>query len=81
MTTLLLANYVRLDCGRNTFGDSISSAIYDFSDYFQYREVNGEPAILIQKNTTIIDLQKRFVGYLPIDVLSILVNEIQKLVA
>ena len=64
-----------------TFGDSISSAIYDFSDYFQYREVNGEPAILIQKNTTIIDLQKRFVGYLPIDVLSILVNEIQKLVA
>ena len=39
------------------------------------------PAILIQKNTTIIDLQKRFVGYLPIDVLSILVNEIQKLVA
>ena len=25
-----------------TFGDSISSAIYDFSDYFQYREVNSK---------------------------------------
>ena len=76
-----LSNTNGVDAIILTFGDSISSAIYDFSDYFQYREVNGEPAILIQKNTTIIDLQKRFVGYLPIDVLSILVNEIQKLVA
>lgn len=64
-----------------TFGDSISSAIYDFSDYFQYREIKGEPSILIQTNATISDLQKRFVGYLPVDVLRILVNGIPKLVA
>lgn len=64
-----------------TAGDSISMAIYNFSDYFLYEEVDGVPAIRIQKDTTIDNLESRFVGYLPVEVLSALIGEISKIVA
>ena len=64
-----------------TSGDSISAAIFDFSDYFQYKEMDGVPAIEIHKDITITDLENRFVGYLPVDVLGVLLKEINKMVA
>ena len=62
-------------------GDSISAAIFDFSDYFQYKEIGGTPAIVIHKDTTIADLENRFVGYLPVDILGVLLKEINEIVA
>lgn len=70
-----------LDAVILTSGDSISVAIFDFSDYFQYKEIDGAPAIVIHKDTTITDLENRFVGYLPVDVLGVLIKEIDKMVA
>lgn len=53
--------------------DQVASAIYDFSDYFEYdREINS---IRIVKTKKIEDLESRFVGYLPFGVLSFLVNK------
>ncbi len=70
-----------LDAIIMTSGDSISAAIFDFSDYFHYKEINGNPAIEIQKDTTITDLENRFVGYLPVNVLGVLLDEINKVIA
>lgn len=70
-----------LDAIIMTSGNSISAAIFDFSDYFQYKEIDGAPAIEIHKDTTIADLENRFVGYLPVDILGVLVKEIDKMVA
>ena len=70
-----------LDAVILTSGDSISAAIFDFSDYFKYDDPDGKPTILIQKDTTITDLEKRFVGYLPVNILSVLLEEINRMVA
>lgn len=52
--------------------DHMTSAIYDFSDYFDFdKETNS---IQIVKTKDINDLESRFIGYLPFDVLSFLVN-------
>lgn len=64
-----------------TSGSSISTAIFDFSDYFKCEEIDGNPAIFIQKDTTITDLENRFVGYLPVDILGALIEEIDRMVA
>ena len=52
--------------------DQLASALFDFSDYFDYNE--GEQTICIKKSKQITDLASRFVGYLPWDVLSFLVQ-------
>ena len=52
--------------------DQVASAIYDFSDYFEYNK--EEDAIYIVKTKNIEDLESRFMGYLPFNVLSFLVN-------
>lgn len=52
--------------------DQVASAIYDFSDYFEYDR--GINSIRIVKTKKIEDLESRFIGYLPFSVLSFLVN-------
>lgn len=52
--------------------DQMASALYDFSDYFGYDEVNK--TVFIKQTKQITDLASRFVGYLPWDVLSFLVE-------
>ena len=57
--------------------DQLSMAIFGFSDYFEY---NSDQ----RKISIIFDLENRFIGYLPFDVLIFLVdatdNAVQKLV-
>lgn len=52
--------------------DQLSTAIYDFSDYFQYDPDQQE--IFIVKTKKISDLESRFIGYLPFNVLTFLVE-------
>lgn len=70
-----------LDAVILTSGDNISAAIFDFSDYFKYDDSDGKPTIFIQKDTTITDLENRFVGYLPVKILGVLLEEINRMVA
>lgn len=52
--------------------EQVASAIYNFSDYFEFdRELN---AIRIVKTKKVEDLENRFMGYLPFSVLSFLVK-------
>lgn len=54
--------------------EQVATAIYDFSDYFEYdRETD---AIKVVKTKKIEDLESRFMGYLPFDVLSFLVKRL-----
>lgn len=67
-----------------TSSDKINTAIYDFSDYFEYIETDGDtsnPMIRIRKNTPITQLEKRFVGYLPVDIIKMLTAKIEEFVA
>ncbi len=52
--------------------DQLSTAIFDFSDYFEYDANNQE--IHIVKTKKISDLESRFIGYLPFSVLVFLVE-------
>ncbi len=52
--------------------EHVVSAIYDFSDYFSYDQKTN--SIYIVKTKNIDDLESRFMGYLPFDVLRFLVN-------
>lgn len=52
--------------------EQVATAIYDFSDYFEYdRETD---AIKIVETKQIEDLESRFMGYLPFNILSFLVK-------
>lgn len=52
--------------------EHVVSAIYDFSDYFEFdRKTNS---IYVVKTKNIEDLESRFIGYLPFNVLRFLVN-------
>lgn len=67
-----------------TSGDKISAAIYDFSDYFEYAETETpvrEPMIRIRKNIPITQLKSRFIGYLPLEVIDVLMRKIPEFVA
>ena len=52
--------------------EQVANALYDFSDYFEYDDANN--SIYIVKTKNIDDLESRFMGYLPFEVLSFLVN-------
>ena len=52
--------------------DQLTTALFDFSDYFDYNE--NDKTICIKKSKKITDLASRFVGYLPWDVLAFLVQ-------
>lgn len=58
--------------------DQISTAMYDFSDYFEYNDVNK--TICIKQTKQVADLASRFVGYLPWEVMSFLVKTTNKFV-
>ena len=67
-----------------TSGDRITSAIYNFSDYFEYDEIGDDipkPIIRIKKTATCEDLEQRFMGYLPLTVLQLLRETMLELVA
>lgn len=67
-----------------TSGLNISNAIYDFSDYFEYMEPaspNDEPMIRVRKGIPISRLEQRFIGYLPLEVVRVLLTELPKFVA
>ena len=57
----------------------VVTALYDFSDYFEYDRENG--SIRIVKTKNIKDLESRFIRYLPFNVLSFLVKITQQFVA
>lgn len=52
--------------------DQLATALFDFSDYFEYNE--SAKTVCIKKSKQIADLASRFVGYLPWDVLAFLVE-------
>lgn len=52
--------------------DQLTSAIYDFGDYFEYNET--DKTVCVKQTKQIADLASRFVGYLPWDVISFLVK-------
>lgn len=53
--------------------EQVASAIYDFSDYFEYDKESN--SIYIVKTKNIDDLESRFMGYLPFNVLNFLVKK------
>lgn len=50
----------------------MANALYDFSDYFEYDKDSN--SIKVVKTKNIDDLESRFLGYLPFNVLSFLVK-------
>ena len=66
-----------------TSGYNISNAIYNFSDYFEYIAPvlpEDEPKIRIRKGTPISSVKQRFMGYLPLEVVWVLMLELPKYV-
>jgi len=61
--------------------DRVSAAVYNFSDYFTFIDSSEEPAIGLNSTAKIEDLEKRFIGYLPIALLKIIINAAQELKA
>ena len=59
--------------------DSVSAAVYNFSDYFTFEEDKGESAICLNSSAKIEDLEKRFIGYLPIALLKVIMQSAQAL--
>lgn len=51
----------------------VVTALYDFSDYFEYNQ--GDDSIYIVNTKNIDDLESRFIGYLPFNILKFLVNK------
>ena len=56
---------------------SLTQIISEFRDYFQMVEINGVPYVKCNHGVTIGTLERRFVGYLPLDVLEIAVKTIK----
>ncbi|MDE7446791.1 MAG: hypothetical protein K2N15_13980 [Lachnospiraceae bacterium] len=52
--------------------DQVTTAVYDFGDYFEYNAV--EKLICIKQTKQITDLASRFVGYLPWEIMAFLVK-------
>lgn len=61
-----------LDAVFLTSEDQLASAVFDFSDYFEYN--TSQKTICIKKTKKITDLASRFVGYLPWEIISFLVK-------
>ena len=58
--------------------DQLSTAIFDFSDYFEYDGTTD--SIRVVETKKISDLENRFMGYLPIKVLTFLAEASTKVV-
>lgn len=57
-----------------TSGTNIKAAVYDFSDYFEYENID-EPMIRIKKSVPVKDLQARFMCCLPKSVNDVIQSE------
>ena len=70
-----------LDAVFLTSRSEIFHAIYDFSDYFQcqYDEDDQLMGITINSNKKIDDLQERFVGYIPKEIVDVLIKAIEQM--
>lgn len=55
---------------------SLVQTIAEFGDYFQMIEINGVPYVKCNHEVTPGMLERRFVGYLPLDVLEIAIKVI-----
>ena len=67
-----------------TSNGAINGAICTFSEYFQYFEADDgihSPMIRIRRNMPIAQLENRFVGYLPAEIIRMLTTKIAELVA
>jgi len=58
--------------------DNISAAVHDFPDYFGYEAKKKE---IYRKPKRLSDLESRFIGYLPFNVLTFLVKTANEAVA
>ena len=59
--------------------DSVTAAVYNFSDYFTFVEDTDGLAICLHSDAKIEDLEKRFIGYLPIALLKVIIQSAQDL--
>lgn len=59
--------------------EQIASAMFDFSDYFEYN--SKRQMIRVTKTKKIEDLESRFIGFLPFAVLSFLVKTANEFVS
>ena len=59
----------------------VNAAIYNFSDYFSYTEDSQGAYIHLKSGAEIQDMESRFIGYLPLDVLMIITEAANELVA
>ncbi len=65
-----------------TFMPDIYNAIYDFTDYFTCKYEDGRLAgITINSDKQVTDLESRFMGYIPEDIIKILELAIKELKA
>ena len=60
-----------------SFND-VSAAVYNFSDYFDYTDDVPEPIIRIKSDAAVTELESRFMGYLPIKLLRIILAATQE---
>ena len=61
--------------------DRVSAAVCNFSEYFTFIDNTEEPAIGLNPTAKTENLEKRFIGYLPIALLKIIINTAQELKA
>jgi hypothetical protein len=59
--------------------DKVFAAIYNFSDYFSFEKIENVNYISINKDTPVEDLENRFIGYLPVDVVMAILEKAQTL--
>lgn len=61
----------------------LEEAIYDFSDYFSInRNTDGEiESISIMQGKEVEDLKRRFVGYIPLQILRVIEQALEEMVA
>jgi hypothetical protein len=60
---------------------NVYAAIYNYSDYFAYDDEGSEPFILLKDSASIHDLERRFVGYLPLAILKVILETAETLAA
>ena len=61
--------------------NNVSAAIYDYSDYFDYFDDDKDPLIRIKNSANIEDIEDRFIGFLPLAVLRIMMKYANELEA
>lgn len=69
-------NNVGIDAVFVTSGDNISIAIDEFPEYFEMVKIRTDHVVQVKPNILISQLESRFVGYLPLEVLTVMAEKI-----